>query len=255
MRRFLLIAAVLVMAAVTVAVAYQTAARERDYRALLVRGDSALGDEQTFAAIEAYSGAIALRPDSMLAHLRRGETYQRRGELDEAARDFRTASALDPTATRPLEALGDVLYQLRRYDRAAETYATDLRLDDRSATVSYKLALARYRNGDLDGALETLSGTLKLEPQSSDSDTSSASASAPAIGRRTPPRRSSGPSPSLRLCCQPAKSWLTCTRRPAARLISWNSCRFWRRSIAGMSNARSSWAWRRRGRARKNWRC
>ena len=69
----------------------------------------------------------------MLAHLRRGETYQRRGELEAAARDFRTAAALDPTATRPLEELGDVLYQLQRFERAAEAYERCLRLDDRSA--------------------------------------------------------------------------------------------------------------------------
>ena len=61
----------------------------------------------------------------MLAHLRRGETYQRRGELDEAARDFRTAATLDPTATRPLEALGDVLYEMKRFERAADTYARE----------------------------------------------------------------------------------------------------------------------------------
>src|SRR5438876_11206365 len=126
---------VLAVAGVAGAVTYQAAARDRDYRALLARGDSALRDEQTFGAIEAYSGAIALRPDSMLAHLRRGETYQRRGELDEAARDFRTAAALDPTATRPLEALGDVSYQLQRFERAAEAYARDLGLDARSAGV------------------------------------------------------------------------------------------------------------------------
>ena len=92
----------------------------------------------------------------MLAYLRRGETYQRRGDrgdLDAAARDFRTAAALDPTATRPLEALGDVLYQLQRYGRAADAYERCLRLDDRSARVSYKLALARYRDGDVDAAL------------------------------------------------------------------------------------------------------
>ena len=123
----------LALAAVGAAVAYQAAARERDYRDLLARGDAALRDDQTFGAIEAYSGAIALRPDSMLAHLRRGETYQRRGELEAAARDFRAAAALDPTATRPLEALGDVLYQLQRFDRAAEAYERCLRLDDRSA--------------------------------------------------------------------------------------------------------------------------
>jgi Flp pilus assembly protein TadD len=86
---------VLAIAGVAGAVAYQAAARDRDYRALLARGDSALRGEQTFGAVEAFSGAIALRPDSMLAHLRRGETYQRRGDLEAAARDFRTAAALD----------------------------------------------------------------------------------------------------------------------------------------------------------------
>jgi tetratricopeptide (TPR) repeat protein len=168
MRRSLLVAAVLVIVAIAGAVAYQAAARERDYRALLTRGDAALRDDQTFGAIEAYSGAMALHPDSMLAHLRRGETYQRRGELDEAARDFRTAAALDPTATRPLEALGDVLYQLRRFDRATEAYASDLRLDDRSATVSYKMALSRYRSGDCDGALTTLATTVRLNDRLAD---------------------------------------------------------------------------------------
>ena len=98
----------------------------------------------------------------MLPHLRRGETYQRRGELEEAARDFRAAAALDPTATRPLEALGDVLYEMKRFERAAETYTRNLRVDDRSAGVSYKLALARYRSGDIDAALTTLASTLRL---------------------------------------------------------------------------------------------
>jgi tetratricopeptide (TPR) repeat protein len=149
-------------AAVAAALAYQVAARDYDYRAYLARGDAALHDDQTFGAIEAYSGAIALRPESMLPHLRRGETYQRRGELDEAARDFRAAAALDPTATRPLEALGDVLYGMKRFERAAETYARNLRVDDRAAGVSYKLALARYRSGDIDAALTTLASTLRL---------------------------------------------------------------------------------------------
>jgi tetratricopeptide (TPR) repeat protein len=120
-------------------------------------------DQQTLGAIEAYSGAIALRPESMLPHLRRGETYRRRGELEEAARDFRAAAALDPTATRPLEALGDVLYEMKRFDRAAETYARNLEVDDRSAGVTYKLALARYRGGDIDAALAALGATLRLD--------------------------------------------------------------------------------------------
>jgi tetratricopeptide (TPR) repeat protein len=161
----------LLTAATGAALAYQAAARQRDYRISVARGDAALRDDQTFAAIEAYSVAIALRPDSMLAYLRRGETYRRRadrGDLEAASRDFRQASALDPAATRPLEELGDVRYQLQQYDRAATAYERSVRLDDRSARVTYKLALARYRLGDLDGALAALEQTVRLDDRMAD---------------------------------------------------------------------------------------
>jgi tetratricopeptide (TPR) repeat protein len=170
-KRSIAVIALLALAAVGGAIAYQAAARQRDYSALLTRGDAALRDDQTFGAIEAYSGAIALRPDSMLAYLRRGQTYQRRGDrgdLDAAARDFRRAAALDPTATRPLEALGDVMYQLQRYDRAADAYARCVRLDDRSARVTYKLAMAQYRNRAIDAALQSLHAAIRLDERMAD---------------------------------------------------------------------------------------
>ena len=158
----------LVLTAVAAAFILQTMARERDYRALLAHGDAFLRDQETFGAVEAYSGAIALRPDSMLAHLRRGETYQRRGDLQAAARDFRAAAALDSAATRPLEELGDVLSQLHRYRRSAEAYEACLRLDDRSARASYKLALARYQAGDLDQALMAVNQAIRLSDNAAD---------------------------------------------------------------------------------------
>jgi tetratricopeptide (TPR) repeat protein len=153
---------VLALTAVGGAIAYQAAAREQQYRVLLSRGDLALRDGQAFGAIEAFSGAIALRPESMLAHLRRGETYRQRGDLDAAARDFRKAAALDPSATRPLEALGDVLYRRQRFKGAADVYRSRLGLDDRSEHVAYRLALAHYRDGDIDATLAALAQTLRL---------------------------------------------------------------------------------------------
>jgi tetratricopeptide (TPR) repeat protein len=161
-KRVLGLTLVLALIAVGGAVAYQAAAREQQYRVLLSRGDLALSDGQTFGAIEAFSGAIALRPNSMLAHLRRGETYRLRGDLDAAARDFRKAAALDPSATRPLEALGDTLYRRHRFKAAGEAYRSRLSLDDRSAHVAYRLALARYREGDLDAALAALAQATRL---------------------------------------------------------------------------------------------
>jgi tetratricopeptide (TPR) repeat protein len=171
MKRSLVLLIVLILTATGGAAAYQAAARQRDYRAALARGDGALRDDQTFTAIEAYSGAIELRPESMLAYLRRGQTYQRRGgrgDLEAAARDFRTASKLDPASTRPLEELGDALYQLQRYTPAAEAYERGLRLDDRSARVDYKLALARFRGGNVDAALTALNQAVRLDDHHAD---------------------------------------------------------------------------------------
>jgi tetratricopeptide (TPR) repeat protein len=169
-KRSIFVVAVLALAVAGGTAAYQAVA-QRNYSALLTRGDTALRDDQTFNAIEAYSGAIALRPESMLAYLRRGQTYLRRGDrgdLEAAARDFRTAAALDPTATGPLEVLGDALFQSQLYVRAASAYERYARLDDRSPRVTYKLALARYRDRDLTGAVAALNDTLRLDDRQAD---------------------------------------------------------------------------------------
>ncbi len=167
MRRTALVFTVLLVVAAGGLIVYQ-AARERDYRALVARGDTALAADQTFGAIEAYSGAIALQPGSMLSHLRRAEAYERRGELEAAARDFRTAAALDPTALRPLDELGDVLFRLNRFARAADSYDAYLVLDDRPAAVHYKLAMARYRAGDIAASIAALERTVSIDDTSAD---------------------------------------------------------------------------------------
>ena len=158
MRKVLLLVAVLTAAVAAATVAYQVI-RDRDYRTLLSSGDAALRADQAVVAIEAYSGAVALRPDAMLPRLRRGEAYQRRGDLDAAVRDFRDAASLDVTATRPREELGDSLYELQRYQRAAEAYESVRSLDDRLTRIDYKLAIARYRAGDARGAITAIAPT------------------------------------------------------------------------------------------------
>src|SRR6185436_19599613 len=53
---------------------------ERAYRQLIADGDAAIGREDSASAIEAFSWAITLKPDSMLGYLKRGQTYRRRGD-------------------------------------------------------------------------------------------------------------------------------------------------------------------------------
>jgi tetratricopeptide (TPR) repeat protein len=172
-------------------------ARHREYHRLIDEGDEALSRGQRFVAIEAYSDAIILNKDSMLAYLKRGEARQRYGVTPEtlaaARKDLLTAAHLDPSATRTLEKLGDVYMQLRRFENAAENYeaylrlyfaleGTDdlletienvrqrpnsslpIRLDDHAAPIFYKLALASRGYGDLPRAISALREAVTLNP-------------------------------------------------------------------------------------------
>jgi tetratricopeptide (TPR) repeat protein len=97
-----------------------------------------------------------------VAHLKRGDTYRRRGELAAALRDLRDAASLDPSAPRPVELLGDVNAAMGRHQRAADHYRTFIELDDRSPRVLYKLALAYYRNGQAQEAIAPLRSAIAM---------------------------------------------------------------------------------------------
>jgi tetratricopeptide (TPR) repeat protein len=139
--------------------------RERTYRRLIDQGEAALAAGNTSAAIEAFSGAVALKADSMLGYLRRGEAYRARHELEAALKDLLQASEIDPTALRPLELLGDVNGALLRYDRAAARYQAYLAIDDQSPRVLYKLGLVRYRAGQPSEGIPVLRRALTLDPR------------------------------------------------------------------------------------------
>ncbi len=153
-------AAVLLAGAV---LAWNAVRQERQFRRLIAAGDEALAGEQTFVAIEAFSGALALKNDSMVAHLKRGDSYRRRGELAAALRDLRDAAELDSTAPRPAELLGDVNAAMGRHDRAAEHYRRFVTLDDRDARVLYKLGLASYRAGQPAMAVDPVRRALAID--------------------------------------------------------------------------------------------
>jgi protein O-GlcNAc transferase len=156
-------ALVLLVAAVAGAAAYNAYATDREYGRLIALGDHAVAEDQPFRALEAYSGAIALRPESMLAHLKRGVVYRQRGELDAALADLWRAAQLDATATRALESLGDAYMTLGRFDRAAARFQAHVALDDRSARVWYKLGLAWYRDNRAAEAIEPLHRAVALD--------------------------------------------------------------------------------------------
>lgn len=152
------------VAGVAGALAYSALANEREFDRLILAGDQAVAEERAFQAIEAYSGAIARNPDSVVAHLKRGYVYYSQHELEAALRDLRRATELDPSALRAIEMLGDVNVGLGRGERAIDQYEAFIALDERNARVLYKLGLARYQNGRMQTAAEPLKQALAIDP-------------------------------------------------------------------------------------------
>ena len=164
MNRLAVLITTLVALVIATTVVWMEVRQEREFRRLIAEGDAALDANRTSEAIEAFSGALAFKPRSMLAHLQRAEAY-RRGERDLAAalRDAGEASSLDPTAPQPIELLGDVSAAMGRYDQAVDHYDRYLQLDDRSTRVLYKVALAYVRQGQADRGIEPLRRAIGLD--------------------------------------------------------------------------------------------
>jgi tetratricopeptide (TPR) repeat protein len=144
---------------------YTLSERERTYRQKIADGDAAVARDNTGAAIEAFSGAITLKDDSMVGYLKRGQAYRRRGEVAAAIRDLRRASEIDPSATRPLEELGDAYLAdtPHRYGAAADRFEAYVKLDTRAQRVLYKLAFARYNDGHVADAIDALQRAIALD--------------------------------------------------------------------------------------------
>jgi tetratricopeptide (TPR) repeat protein len=146
-RKTALLTAVVVLAAAGLLV-LQRLNQEQHYRLLLDQGEQALRRGRPYAAIEAFSGALALRPASMVAFYRRGEAYAAQDQNDRAVRDLQEARRLAPDAVEPLEALGRLYERRGRYAEAADWLAQAAdRLKDADPNLLYELALARYRAG------------------------------------------------------------------------------------------------------------
>jgi tetratricopeptide (TPR) repeat protein len=156
-------AILLLLGSLAVAYGFVVTRRESTYREEIQRGDAAMSQEDLATAIEAFSGAIVLKPDAMVGYLKRGDAYRRRDELEAALRDLQQAARIDPDAPKPRELLGDVNYARHRFVPAADHYQAYVDLDDRSPRVLYKLGLARYQSRQAAKAIDALQKAVAID--------------------------------------------------------------------------------------------
>lgn len=163
MRRSTIVTAAVSAAVAGLVLGWNTIGQDRSFRALIRDGDAALAAGDTSAAAAAFSGALAIRPESTVARMKRGDAYRRRGEWRAALADLTAASALDPSSPRARDLLGDVHLQLGDPERAAEAYRACLALDERAPAVLVKLAGAEMAAGEPTAALAAAQRAVALD--------------------------------------------------------------------------------------------
>ncbi len=154
----------LVGLAVMSAYGVQQLNRGEQFRVLMASGDEALGAGNSYAAVAAYSGAMALRSGSMVSHLRRGQAYEAQRRQEEAVRDYLEAARLQPGAADPLLALAGLYAAQGDMAHAAEWYGRAAIVDPQNPALLYQLALARYRGGQAATAIDPVRRALALDP-------------------------------------------------------------------------------------------
>jgi len=155
-------------AAISILIAWNTVKEDREYRRLLSIGDITLASNQTFEAIEAFSGAVAIRPDSTIAYLKRGNAYKHRGELTAALRDLEEAVTLNPSSTEALELLGDLNVETGNQQQAIKHYLAFTRIDNQSIRALHKLATSYYWIGEIEKSIEATRQVIKLNENLAD---------------------------------------------------------------------------------------
>jgi tetratricopeptide (TPR) repeat protein len=130
--------------------------RDREYRHLLEEGERSLQAGDTNAAVEAFTGALTLRPDSMVAFFHRGQAYRAERRDLEASRDLRRAARMAPNAAQPPEELAELYEAAGDAAQAAYWYGQAVQIKPGDVVLLYKLALARYRAGSPAEAIEPL---------------------------------------------------------------------------------------------------
>ncbi len=148
---------------------------------LIKLGDQALGQKLYADALQYYTAALKLSPNSGFAQNRIGIVYLKQMRLREAQKAFERAIRLDRDFAEPVNNIGVIYYEQAmphppktkvnegKLDRAIEQYQKALKLKETSAVFHSNLGTALFKKKDYDRATAEYLRALQLNPNIFDS--------------------------------------------------------------------------------------
>jgi len=134
------------------------------------RVNVALGIEMATAkrpseAVRFGTAAVALRPQSKVAHLNLGAALRIQGSKDDAANSIRTALRLDPKSVWAHTELGLVLQDLGRIDESIAAHRESIRIKPDFVSGYNNLGEALIQKGLVDDGIAAYREAIRLRPE------------------------------------------------------------------------------------------
>jgi Flp pilus assembly protein TadD len=123
---------------------------------------------QTDEAIRQFQEAIRLKPQDAGVHQNLGYALDRNGQTDEAIRQFQEAIRLRPHHADTHYILGVALSQRGRTGEAIRQFEEVIRLKPDHTEAHYKLGVALAKEGELDEAIGQFREALRFKPDFAD---------------------------------------------------------------------------------------
>jgi protein O-mannosyl-transferase len=131
-------------------------------------GDALGKKGQTDEAIREYQEAIHLKPDLAEAHNNLGVALGRKGQIDEAIRQLQEAIRLRPDDALAHNNLGAAFYQRGRTGEAILHFREAVRLKPDYADTHNGLGIALDKTGQIDEAIRQFQEAIRLDPDHTD---------------------------------------------------------------------------------------
>jgi|SRR5580704_1326028 tetratricopeptide (TPR) repeat protein len=135
---------------------------------LVERGHLLEGRGEFQEAIDAYTKALASRPNDATIFYDRGVAFGRLSQWKEAADNYTRSIELDPSAARAFNNRAAAYAQQHQYELAIADFKSAIKLDPRSALTFRNRGLAYHDLNDLPKAIEDFTVAITMEPNAFD---------------------------------------------------------------------------------------
>lgn len=126
--------------------------------------DAAASDARIAACTVLIESNAGGAPLLTMAHNNRGIAYSRKGQYDQAIRDFDDSIKFDPTNDKAFNNRGVVYRTKGDYDRSIADFTEALKLNPDYANAFANRAESYQKKGDRERALSDLNEAIRLEP-------------------------------------------------------------------------------------------